>query len=93
MLHLLGQALLLKGLTNEACEMHEKYRAIKRSFPLLLEEVDLLLKSTLEDKYDRALSRIKEAFQSEKSYDDNLFLSAFMLLVELGNANPNSVGE
>lgn len=86
-LHVLGQAYLLKGHVDKACHAYLKYGDITRTFGLLLEEAELLLKSNLGDRYSRALGAVVAAFKLAGTYDDNTFLSAFMLLVELGNAN------
>lgn len=86
-LSILGQALLMKGSPDEACLYFQKYQHIKRSFSLLLEEADLYLKSSLSDKHEKALSIILRAFEKLDTYDDRMYLSAYMLLVELNNAN------
>ncbi len=90
-LHILGQSFLLKGKPEMACEKFEKYDFIKRSFLLSLEEADLYIKSDIADKYDRAFSIILSAFEKEDVYDEKLYLSAFTLLLEIGNSKEGSL--
>ena len=84
-LRVLGQSLVMKGLPDEACRKFQQYGQIKRSFSLLLEEADIYLNSGFADKHEKALSLIMRAFEEADVYEDRLYLSAFMLLVELGN--------
>ena len=86
LLHILGQSYLLKGLPDKACEKFKQYNHIKRSFSLYIEEAELLLQSSLENKLKDALTLIVSAFEESESFDDNLFISAFMILLELSNA-------
>lgn len=85
-LSIMGQSLLMKGDPNKACRNFENYQHIKRSFHLFLEEADLYLKSSLPDKHEKALSLILQAFEEVDTWDERLYLSAFVLLVELANA-------
>ena len=85
-LHIAGQSLSLKGDINGACKLHNDYRAIPRSLALLFEEADLLIKSTVSDRFDLALSLVEKGFRETDRYDSGMFLAAFMLLVELSNA-------
>ncbi|MFO2976082.1 hypothetical protein SCO70_00810 [Legionella pneumophila serogroup 3] len=85
-LSIMGQALLMIGDPDQACQNFENYQHIKRSFHLLLEEADLYLKSNLPNKHERAISLILQAFEEVDTSDERLYLSPFALLVELANA-------
>jgi len=85
LLHILGQALVRMGLADRACEKYQQYNHIKRSFILLLEEADTYLKSTIIDKHEKALALVIRAFEEVDSYDDELYLSPLVMLVELDN--------
>ena len=80
------QALINKGMTDEACDKFQQYQHIKRAFGLLLLEADCYIKSSLDDKYNKAASLIVQAFEEVEVYEDKFYLPAFMLLVELSNA-------
>ncbi|HHF7368316.1 TPA: tetratricopeptide repeat protein [Legionella bozemanae] len=86
-LAILGNALLMKGEPDKACQYFAKYQHIKRSFPLLLEEAEIYLKSNLPDKYEKTLSLILKAFKEVDTYNDRTYQSSYALLIELSNAN------
>ena len=82
----LVQALINKGMTDEACDKFQQYKHIKRAFGLFMLEADCYIKSSLDDKYNKAASLIVQAFEEVEVYEDKFYLPAFILLVELSNA-------
>lgn len=86
LLYVLGQSLVMKGRSDEACKKYQQYEHIKRSFPLLLAEADSYLKSNFPDKHEKSLSLILQAFREADVYDDQIYVGSLMLLIELDNA-------
>jgi hypothetical protein len=82
----LGQSLAIKGQYDAACEKFSTFKHVKRSFPLFLQEAELYSKSSRNNKYEIALSLILKAYEQADAYNDELYLAAYMLLVELGNS-------
>ena len=85
-LSLLVQAMINKGQADKACDTFGQYRQIKPTFQLLGLESTCYLESSLNDKHNKALSFILQAFERAESYNDSLYLSAFEVLLELSNA-------
>lgn len=85
LLHVLAQAHARKSQFNEACSKFQLYRQIPRSFELLLEEADLLQKSSIADKYEKSLELIIRAFKEVLDYTDDKYHSALLLLIEIDN--------
>ncbi|MEO8608277.1 MAG: hypothetical protein ABI690_10365 [Chloroflexota bacterium] len=85
MLLILGKSLARKGLYDKACEKFQQYEHVKRSFPVLLTEAELYLKSTFADKYQKSLALVIRAFEETDVYGDELYVSAVMVLIELSN--------
>ena len=73
---------------DAACIMFSKYSHIKRTFPLSLAEVEMYLKSNLDNKYEQAFSIMLSAFYNLKEHKDENFTDAFHLFNELNNLRP-----
>lgn len=86
LLHVLGESLAMKGMYDNACLKFQQYGQIKRSFPLLIDEAGLYLKSTFPNKYAMSLSFIMRAFEESEVYSDELYASVHLFLIELDNA-------
>lgn len=68
-----------------ACAIFVKYSNIKRTFSIAIAESEIYIKSDLEDKFDKALSILLNAFYSLKEYKDEVFADAFDLINKLNN--------
>lgn len=90
-LHMLGEALLNKGLADEACADFQRFEKIERPFPLLILEARAYLKSNVPNKYEVVSQLILRAFEEADTYDDKLFRATGNLFVELGNADIISI--
>ena len=91
MLHVLGQSYMLIGEPDKACNKFSEYHWVKRPLALSLEEASLYLKSSFPDKCKSSLDVIVRALKLESFYDDKLFLSCFMLLLDIENIQHDSL--
>ena len=83
---LMVQALMNKGQVDKACGAFAQYHHIKPTFEFFGTQAQCYLKSSFDDRYEKAVSCIVQAFEITEAYNDNIYLSAFNILLELSNA-------
>ncbi len=71
--------------SEAACDIYSKYSNIKRTFSMAIAESQMYIQSDLENKFDKAVSILLNAFYSLKEYKDEVFAKAFHLINELNN--------
>ncbi|MBK1828788.1 hypothetical protein [Haloferula rosea] len=86
LLKILVQSLQLVGQPDRACEEFARHADKKISFPLGLVGAEAYLRSNFEGKSSLALRQLFSALEQVDHFEDSVFLSLYLLTVELTNA-------
>ncbi|MEO8613627.1 MAG: hypothetical protein ABI600_00680 [Luteolibacter sp.] len=85
-LRILIESLQLKGKQNDACREFEQYEGYMRNFHILMLGADTYLKSSLDERDERALDLILQGFRILENIDDDVYLSTYLVTLDLANS-------